>query len=257
MLLCTSTLIICLYNFRSGQATAVSALREQLGITDENASLIPGSSKEGSLVVKVVVDNDHKKKRKRTWRDVHCCINGQTLFVFDLADILSRTPPGSTSQPSSRSQSLHDNTKRAGIAVDTIDASQNASRSSQHANGSTSADPDARRKSLKREQAPSHVPEGDLISLSCAVCDIAYDYKKRANVFRIKTVSGSEFLFQAQTREEMLHWITAVQAVAQVSLSSNSGMFARVVRFCFLFLVSVSILCWDSLLIFARRSRLL
>ena len=42
--------------------------------------------------------------------------------------------------------------------------------------------------------------------------DIAYDYTKKKNVFRLKTFNGSEYLFQAEDQETMITWIEAIQA---------------------------------------------
>ena len=42
--------------------------------------------------------------------------------------------------------------------------------------------------------------------------DIAYDYTKKKNVFRLTTPGGSEYLFQADDQTSMLAWIKAVQA---------------------------------------------
>jgi len=42
--------------------------------------------------------------------------------------------------------------------------------------------------------------------------DIAYDYTKKKNVFRLTTPAGSEYLFQAEDRSVMLTWIKAIQS---------------------------------------------
>ena len=49
------------------------------------------------------------------------------------------------------------------------------------------------------------------ISVKAAFVDIAYDYTKKRNVFRLKTYNGSEYLFQTDDPETMLSWIEAVQ----------------------------------------------
>jgi len=41
--------------------------------------------------------------------------------------------------------------------------------------------------------------------------DIAYDYTKKKNVFRLTTPAGSEYLFQAEDRPAMLTWIKTIQ----------------------------------------------
>uniref|UniRef100_T1J8D5 Rho GTPase-activating protein 21 n=1 Tax=Strigamia maritima TaxID=126957 RepID=T1J8D5_STRMM len=41
--------------------------------------------------------------------------------------------------------------------------------------------------------------------------DIAYDYTKKKNVFRLITATGSEYLLQAEDNDDMLHWIKLIQ----------------------------------------------
>jgi len=50
------------------------------------------------------------------------------------------------------------------------------------------------------------------LSVKGCMVDIAYDYTKRKNVFRLTTPAGSEYLFQAQDRPVMLAWIKAIQS---------------------------------------------
>ncbi|CAH1789552.1 unnamed protein product [Owenia fusiformis] len=67
----------------------------------------------------------------------------------------------------------------------------------------------------KREKDPnSDVPalyDEAPINIASSMIDIAYDYTKRKNVFRLTTYNGSEFLFQAEDQESMLSWIRAIQ----------------------------------------------
>ena len=49
------------------------------------------------------------------------------------------------------------------------------------------------------------------ISIKSCLVDIANNYTKRRHVFRLTTFNGSEYLFQADSHEEMLRWIEAVQ----------------------------------------------
>ena len=42
--------------------------------------------------------------------------------------------------------------------------------------------------------------------------DIAYDYTKKKNVFRLTTPAGSEYLFQAEDHSAMLSWIKTIQS---------------------------------------------
>ncbi|ESO12665.1 hypothetical protein HELRODRAFT_187947 [Helobdella robusta] len=49
------------------------------------------------------------------------------------------------------------------------------------------------------------------VSIGSALVDIAYDYVKRSNVFRVMTLGFSEFLFEAPSSADMLGWIQALQ----------------------------------------------
>ena len=49
------------------------------------------------------------------------------------------------------------------------------------------------------------------INLKNSVIDIAYDYTKRKNVFKVSTFSNSEYLFQTFDYESMIEWIKAMQ----------------------------------------------
>ena len=49
------------------------------------------------------------------------------------------------------------------------------------------------------------------ISIQCAFVDIAYDYLKRKNVFRLMTFKYSEYLLEVQSVDEMLQWIKLIQ----------------------------------------------
>jgi hypothetical protein len=49
------------------------------------------------------------------------------------------------------------------------------------------------------------------INLKNAIIDIAYDYTKRKNVFKINTFSNSEYLFQTIDHESMIEWIRIMQ----------------------------------------------
>jgi len=50
------------------------------------------------------------------------------------------------------------------------------------------------------------------ISVKGCMVDIAYDYTKKKNVFRLTTPTGSEYLFQAEDRSTMLAWIKTIQS---------------------------------------------
>jgi len=55
---------------------------------------------------------------------------------------------------------------------------------------------------LEYEEKPVKLAESDV--------EIANDYTKRKNVFRVKTDGGSEYLFQADNESEMKNWVTAI-----------------------------------------------
>ncbi|XP_073785727.1 spectrin beta chain, non-erythrocytic 4 isoform X6 [Danio rerio] len=51
-----------------------------------------------------------------------------------------------------------------------------------------------------------------LINLSRCACDINNGYKKKKNVFTLKTKDGSEFLFHAKDEDDLKSWITSITA---------------------------------------------
>ena len=53
--------------------------------------------------------------------------------------------------------------------------------------------------------------EDQPISIKASIADIAYDYTKKKNVFRLTTYNGSEYLFQADDHDVMLQWIRVIQ----------------------------------------------
>ncbi|XP_066303239.1 rho GTPase-activating protein 23-like isoform X2 [Branchiostoma lanceolatum] len=68
----------------------------------------------------------------------------------------------------------------------------------------------------ERRAGPMTVAIGDEhpISIKGSIPDIAYDYTKRKNVFRLlthSTVNCVEYLFQAENHDDMLSWISAIQ----------------------------------------------
>merc|ERR1712127_155419 len=61
--------------------------------------------------------------------------------------------------------------------------------------------------------------EAPLPLKSCTI-EVANDYTKRSNVFRLKLAAGAEYLFQAQTTDEMNMWVQnfkAIQAAGEVA----------------------------------------
>ncbi|XP_077969468.1 uncharacterized protein LOC120340602 isoform X2 [Styela clava] len=61
----------------------------------------------------------------------------------------------------------------------------------------------ARQLSLQEEVQP--------LNIQSSLVGIAYNYLKRRNVFKLTTFNGSEYLFQAENRDDMLAWIAAIQ----------------------------------------------
>ncbi|XP_038077451.1 rho GTPase-activating protein 21-B-like isoform X2 [Patiria miniata] len=59
---------------------------------------------------------------------------------------------------------------------------------------------------------PSTSSDDHPISIKASMVDIAYDYTKKKNVFRLSTSTGSEYLIQVSDTKTMLAWITAIQA---------------------------------------------
>ncbi|KAM9733521.1 spectrin beta chain, non-erythrocytic 4 isoform 2-T2 [Menidia menidia] len=51
-----------------------------------------------------------------------------------------------------------------------------------------------------------------LLSLSHCHCDVTNGYKKKKNVFTLKTKDGSEFLFHAKDEEDLKAWVTSITA---------------------------------------------
>ncbi|XP_069765552.1 spectrin beta chain, non-erythrocytic 4-like isoform X2 [Narcine bancroftii] len=65
-------------------------------------------------------------------------------------------------------------------------------------------------KDAKSHKAGATYNGESLISLSEATCEIASNYKKKKFVFKIRTMDGNEYLFQAKDEDEMNDWIRAV-----------------------------------------------
>uniref|UniRef100_A0A8C3JVM1 Spectrin beta, non-erythrocytic 4 n=1 Tax=Calidris pygmaea TaxID=425635 RepID=A0A8C3JVM1_9CHAR len=54
-----------------------------------------------------------------------------------------------------------------------------------------------------------------LLNLHHSTSEVASNYKKKKNVFKLKTSDGSEFLLQAKDEEDMRGWLKALAACAQ------------------------------------------
>ncbi|KAM6226027.1 LOW QUALITY PROTEIN: spectrin beta chain, non-erythrocytic 4-like, partial [Porphyrio hochstetteri] len=65
-------------------------------------------------------------------------------------------------------------------------------------------------------QASGSTHSGEpLLNLHQATSEVASDYKKKKNVFKLKTSDGSEFLLQAKDEEDMRGWLRALAACTQ------------------------------------------
>ncbi|KAM9211239.1 LOW QUALITY PROTEIN: spectrin beta chain, non-erythrocytic 4-like, partial [Leptosomus discolor] len=70
-------------------------------------------------------------------------------------------------------------------------------------------------KDAKGQAAGSTHGGEPLLNLHHSTSEVASDYKKKKNVFKLKTSDGSEFLLQAKDEEDMRGWLRALAACAQ------------------------------------------
>jgi len=61
------------------------------------------------------------------------------------------------------------------------------------------------------------------LPLSACTIEVASDYTKRSNVFRLKLSAGAEYLFQAQTTEEMNMWVQKFKEIQANSANASSS----------------------------------
>ncbi|XP_049653444.1 spectrin beta chain, non-erythrocytic 4-like isoform X2 [Accipiter gentilis] len=67
-----------------------------------------------------------------------------------------------------------------------------------------------------KSQATGSTHGGEpLLNLHHSTSEVANNYKKKKNVFKLKTSDGSEFLLQAKDEEDMQGWLRALAACAQ------------------------------------------
>lgn len=72
--------------------------------------------------------------------------------------------------------------------------------------------------------APDATYRGELpIDLVGATAEIASDYTKKKNVFRLKLANAAEYLFQAVDEEEMAQWVNAINQVAHQDEAAGTG----------------------------------
>jgi hypothetical protein len=62
-------------------------------------------------------------------------------------------------------------------------------------------------------QHPTSFEEGP-VQLAEGRVEVADDYTKRKNVFRVRTDAGSEYLFQTEGEAAMYEWVTAIEDTA-------------------------------------------
>ncbi|GAB0201943.1 spectrin beta chain, non-erythrocytic 4 [Grus japonensis] len=70
-------------------------------------------------------------------------------------------------------------------------------------------------KDAKGQAAGSTHGGEPLLNLHHSTSEVASDYKKKKNVFKLKTSDGSEFLLQAKDEEDMRGWLRALAICAQ------------------------------------------
>ncbi|XP_067170580.1 spectrin beta chain, non-erythrocytic 4 [Apteryx mantelli] len=70
-------------------------------------------------------------------------------------------------------------------------------------------------KDAKGQAAGSTHGGEPLLNLHNAASEVASDYKKKKNVFKLRTGDGSEFLLQAKDEEDMRSWLKALAACVQ------------------------------------------
>ena len=61
------------------------------------------------------------------------------------------------------------------------------------------------------------------LKLAGCLCEVAHSYAKRKHVFRLMMEDGADCLLQAETEAHMDAWVTAIQASAHGTDTSNSG----------------------------------
>jgi len=67
-----------------------------------------------------------------------------------------------------------------------------------------------------------------ILNLKGSVVDIAHDYAKRKHVFRLATVTGSEYLFQAQDTQSLMAWVNALRD-SNPEKDSNGNSYENVI----------------------------
>uniref|UniRef100_A0A915J625 Uncharacterized protein n=1 Tax=Romanomermis culicivorax TaxID=13658 RepID=A0A915J625_ROMCU len=77
----------------------------------------------------------------------------------------------------------------------------------------------------------SDVCDENVIDIEGCIADIAYDYHKRKNVFRLTTQNQNEHLFQAEEPDSMLQWLKAVQCCSSSDDNLNNSMALIVKRY--------------------------
>lgn len=75
------------------------------------------------------------------------------------------------------------------------------------------------------------------VSIKACLIDISYSDTKRKNVFRL-TTSDCEYLFQAESRDDMLSWIRAIQENSNLDDEVGVGLLC----FFYFFLLTIFLL---------------
>ena len=72
--------------------------------------------------------------------------------------------------------------------------------------------------------APDQLYKGEVpLDLRGATITVANDYTKKKHVFRVKSQSGSDFLFQAKDDTEMNEWVSVLNQAAQGASGASTS----------------------------------
>ncbi|EFN75523.1 Spectrin beta chain [Harpegnathos saltator] len=72
--------------------------------------------------------------------------------------------------------------------------------------------------------SPDQTYKGEIpLDLRGATITVASDYTKKKHVFRVKSQSGSDFLFQAKDDAEMIDWVSALNQAAQGTSGASTS----------------------------------
>eukprot|EP00105_Crassostrea_gigas_P027142 XP_011448377.1 PREDICTED: rho GTPase-activating protein 21-A isoform X7 [Crassostrea gigas] len=146
------------------------------------ASPMQEVTKKGALLCKTDL-TDGKKASDRSWKPVWVELRGHALYI---------------------SKEKRDPANLGDRDANELPSSQPIKMSVTNRNLSKSI--------MIRFQTHTFNFDDQPISIKSCLVDIAHDYTKKKNVFRLKTFNGSEYLFQADENNTMLDWIRSIQS---------------------------------------------